>query len=41
MRRIETYFIGVQTGCPHLEAGLRDWHDPATWGGSVPRNGRY
>eukprot|EP01133_Synstelium_polycarpum_P019808 gene19808-23728_t len=22
--------------CPHLENGLKHWHDPATWGGQVP-----
>ncbi len=28
-----------QTNCPHLQSGLSDWHDPATWGGSLPANG--
>lgn len=28
-----------QTNCPHLQSGLKDWHNPATWGGSVPANG--
>lgn len=25
-----------QLGCPHLEPDLANWHDPTTWGGSVP-----
>jgi len=25
-----------RTNCPHLESGLLDWHDPTTWGGSLP-----
>jgi hypothetical protein len=25
--------------CPHLQAGLKDWHNPTTWGGAVPANG--
>lgn len=29
----------VQNLCPHLGSGLVDWHDSATWGGSVPANG--
>lgn len=29
-----------QTNCPHLQANLLDWHNPATWAGSsVPANG--
>lgn len=27
------------TSCPHLQSGLKNWHDPATWSGSVPANG--
>eukprot|EP01087_Luapelamoeba_hula_P000813 TRINITY_DN105_c0_g1_i5.p1 TRINITY_DN105_c0_g1~~TRINITY_DN105_c0_g1_i5.p1 ORF type:complete len:1108 (+),score=125.47 TRINITY_DN105_c0_g1_i5:207-3530(+) len=30
-----------QTGCPHLQSGLVDWHNPAAWdSGSVPTNGQ-
>ncbi|GAM26112.1 hypothetical protein SAMD00019534_092870, partial [Acytostelium subglobosum LB1] len=25
-----------RTGCPHLQTDLKHWHDPATWGGSMP-----
>ena len=25
-----------RTNCPWTWAGLKNWHDPATWGGSVP-----
>ena len=28
-----------RVNCPHLESGLLDWHDPNTWGGSVPSSG--
>lgn len=28
------------SNCPHLEAGLLSWHDPATWGGSLPSAGQ-
>ncbi|EGG17944.1 hypothetical protein DFA_08945 [Cavenderia fasciculata] len=24
------------SSCPHLQTGLLHWHNPATWGGSVP-----
>jgi hypothetical protein len=30
----------AQSNCPHLQAGLRDWHDPTTWpSGVVPADG--
>ena len=29
-----------QTNCPHLASGLVNWHDPSTWGGSIPKNGQ-
>ena len=25
--------------CPHLQSGLKMWHDASTWGGSVPATG--
>eukprot|EP01132_Coremiostelium_polycephalum_P000408 gene408-516_t len=25
-----------RTTCPYLQTGLKHWHDPTTWGGSVP-----
>jgi len=25
-----------RTNCPWRRSGLKNWHDPATWGGSVP-----
>jgi len=25
--------------CPHFQSNLLDWHNPATWGGSVPTQG--
>lgn len=25
-----------RTNCPYLEAGLKNWHDSTTWGGSIP-----
>lgn len=28
-----------QTNCPHLQPGLRNWHDPTLWGGRVPTSG--
>ena len=30
----------TRTGCPHLTTpALKNWHDPATWGGSLPAAG--
>jgi hypothetical protein len=30
----------TQTGCPHFQSGLKNWHDPTTWGsGGIPTNG--
>eukprot|EP01132_Coremiostelium_polycephalum_P010213 gene10213-12524_t len=31
-----TFDAQDRTKCPHRESGLKHWHDPATWGGSVP-----
>jgi hypothetical protein len=28
-----------QLNCPHLQSGLRNWHDPSLWGGTVPTGG--
>jgi len=30
---------GPRTNCPHLQVGLMDWHDPKTWGGTLPTEG--
>jgi G8 domain len=26
--------------CPHARSGLKRWHDPNTWGGSIPQQGQ-
>lgn len=28
-----------RTNCPHLQSGLKNWSDSATWGGTVPSAG--
>jgi hypothetical protein len=31
--------VQPQSNCPHNRVGLKNWEDPATWGGSVPQQG--
>jgi hypothetical protein len=33
-----SYSVYTRSSCPHTQTGLKNWHDPATWGGSVPAN---
>eukprot|EP01113_Clastostelium_recurvatum_P021132 TRINITY_DN2500_c0_g2_i1.p1 TRINITY_DN2500_c0_g2~~TRINITY_DN2500_c0_g2_i1.p1 ORF type:complete len:464 (+),score=89.00 TRINITY_DN2500_c0_g2_i1:87-1478(+) len=28
----------TRTSCPHVQSGLRNWHDATLWGGAVPAN---
>jgi G8 domain len=33
--------LSIRTSkCPHLTPGLKRWHDPSTWGGSIPARGQ-
>jgi G8 domain len=39
-RPVTPVITATQTNCPHLAAGLFDWHSPSTWtSGSVPISG--